>query len=217
MSLISAIRTVFTLGRGVRRGISELTVASDPLELFGQWFREAKRSAILLPEAMTLATSTRGGAPSARLVLLKDFDERGFVFYTNFGSLKARDLESNPHAALVLHWPVLQRQIRIEGVATRLDQGESAAYFATRPRGSQIGAWASRQSAALPTREDLDRRVRELEAEYEGREIPLPPFWGGYRVAPVRYEFWQGRDNRLHDRLQYDWIDEGWRVTRLYP
>jgi pyridoxamine 5'-phosphate oxidase len=217
VSLIANIRTVFTLGRGVRKGISELSVASDPLELFAEWFREARQSAILLPESMTLSTCTASGAPSARMVLLKGFDERGFDFYTNFESRKATELEENPRAALVLHWAVLQRQVRIEGVTERMDPEAAAEYFRTRPRGSQIGAWASAQSAVLATRGELEARVRELEEEYAGKEIPLPPFWGGYRVKPERIEFWQGRASRLHDRLQFERDGDEWTLTRLYP
>ncbi len=166
---------------------------------------------------MTVATATSDGAPSARMMLLKAVEARGFVFYTNYESRKAGELLANPRAALVFHWPVLQRQVRVEGAATRLTHAESEAYFRTRPRGSQLGAWASRQSAELPARAELDRRVQEQEQRFAGQDVPLPPFWGGYRLTPSVIEFWQGRINRLHDRLRYTRTPSGWTVTRLYP
>lgn len=166
---------------------------------------------------MTVATATNNGAPAARMMLLKGVDSRGFVFYSNYESRKAGELLANPRAALVFHWAVLQRQVRVEGGVTRLTPDESEAYFRTRPRGSRIGAWASKQSAALPGRGELDGRVREYEQRFADREVPLPPFWGGYRLAPAVIEFWQGRVNRLHDRLRYTRTDGGWSVSRLYP
>jgi pyridoxamine 5'-phosphate oxidase len=166
---------------------------------------------------MTVATATPDGAPSARMMLLKDVDQRGFVFYTNYQSRKAGELLANPRAALVFHWPVLQRQVRVEGAVARLPQPESETYFRTRPRGSRIGAWASRQSTELATRAELDQRVREYEARFAGQDVPLPPFWGGFRLTPSAIEFWQGRVNRLHDRLRYTRVGGGWAVTRLYP
>ncbi|MBZ0269157.1 pyridoxamine 5'-phosphate oxidase [bacterium] len=217
MNLITAFRTALTLGRGVRHGISELTAAPDPLVLFAEWFRAARESAIYLPESMNLSTATSDGAPSARMVLLKGFDASGFVFYTNYESRKAKELAANPRCALTLHWAVLQRQVRIEGTATRMTTAESEAYFRTRPRGSQLGAWASKQSAVLTTREELDVVVKKMERTWDGKEIPLPPFWGGYRVAPSGIEFWQGRADRLHDRLRYDAADGAWTVKRLSP
>lgn len=217
MALISKIRALVTLGQGMASGISELTVAEDPIMLFNDWFSKAKRSGIFLPEAITLATATKEGIPSARMMLLKAVDARGFVFYTNFGSRKGTELRENPHAALVVHWPTLQRQVRVEGSAERLSSDESQAYFSTRPRGSQIGAWASQQSSPVTSRVELEQRFRDYEHKFQGREVPLPDFWGGFRLRPVSIEFWQGRLNRLHDRLRY--TNEGgcWNVTRLYP
>lgn len=217
MSLRSTLRALVTLGRGVTKGLDELTAADDPIRLFTRWFDDAKRAGIFLPDAMTLATATPDGVPSARMMLLKGVDERGFVFYTNYESRKAGDLAANPPGALVVHWAILERQVRVEGRVERLSEAESAAYFRTRARGSQIGAWASRQSAPLSSRAELERRFEDADRRYAHDEVPLPPFWGGYRLRPERIEFWQGRLNRLHDRLQYDRDGDRWRVTRLYP
>ena len=220
MSLKSKLRILFTLGQGVRglaRGLSEKDAGPDPFRLFGDWFSQAEASGIALPEAMTLATASKAGVPSARMVLLKGFDDRGFVFYTNYDSRKCHDLDENPRAALVCHWLVMQRQVRIEGMAERASTEEAAAYFRTRPRGSQISAWASTQSAALDDAHELTRRVREYEEKFAGTDVPPPPFWGGYRIVPERIEFWQGRANRLHDRLCYERTENGWQVRRLYP
>jgi pyridoxamine 5'-phosphate oxidase len=151
------------------------------------------------------------------MVLLKSFDPNGFVFFTNYGSRKAAELDANPHAALLFHWTLLQRQVRIEGSVSKVSQEESYEYFSSRPRGSRIGAWASSQSTYLESRATLENRVREMEARFPGEEVPLPPFWGGYRLAPKSMEFWQGRVNRLHDRLRYDREDNRWSITRLYP
>ena len=192
-------------------------LSQDPLELFEHWFAEAKRAGVEVPEAMTLATATGGGVPSARMVLLKGADEDGFVFYTGYGSRKSEELEQNPRAALVFYWRPLGRQVRVEGSVERVSEPESAAYFATRPRGSQLAAWASQQSRPLGSREELDRRYAELEREYEGRDVPLPPHWGGYRLHPEAIEFWEHRENRLHDRLRYTRAREGWKVERLSP
>jgi pyridoxamine 5'-phosphate oxidase len=217
MSILSTVRAILTLGRGVTVGLTELEAGPDPIALFRDWFGAAGRAGIFMPEAMTLATATADGAPSARMVLLKGFDERGFVFFTNYGSRKAAELEENPRAALVLHWPVLERQVRIEGVVARVTNDESVAYFRTRPRGSRIGAWASEQSRPLESRELLEARVREMEGRYPGDDVPLPEFWGGYRLSPQRIEFWQGKANRLHDRLLYEHDGDGWKVVRLFP
>ncbi len=218
MSLIGRIRTLFTLGRGMATGLTELRAGPDPIALFADWFAAARRSGIFLPESMTLATSTKDGVPSARMMLLKDFGHQsGFVFYTNYESRKSAELLENPQAALVMHWPILERQVRVEGTVEKLSHEESEAYFRTRTRGSRLGAWASQQSAELESREALERRYREHDEQYRGEEVPLPPFWGGYRLIPQRIEFWQGRLNRLHDRLCYTQDGDGWKVTRLYP
>ena len=192
-------------------------LSQDPLELFEHWFAEAKRAGVEVPEAMTLATATGGGVPSARMVLLKGADEDGFVFYTGYGSRKSDELEQNQRAALVFYWRPIGRQVRVEGLVERVSEPESAAYFATRPRGSQLAAWASQQSRPLRSREELDRRYAELEREYEGRDVPLPPHWGGYRLHPEAIEFWEHRENRLHDRVRYTRAREGWKAERLSP
>jgi pyridoxamine 5'-phosphate oxidase len=217
MSLKSSIKTVVTLGRGVAVGIPPAAESADPIELFATWFQAAQDAGILLPESVALATASPDGEPSARMVLLKHADSTGFVFFTNYGSQKSRELDANPRAALCFHWAVLQRQVRVTGVVARVTADESSAYFATRARGSQIGAWASKQSQELERREDLERRVQDLELEFAGREVPPPPFWGGYRLSPERIEFWQGRADRLHDRLVFTRAPGGWTASRLYP
>lgn len=217
MSLRSNLRLIFSLGRGLTRGLPDADPGLDPIQLFGQWFAAARKAGILLPEAMTLATASADGAPSARMVLLKGFGEDGFEFYTNLGSRKADELTANPRAALCFHWGVLQRQVRVEGDVTQLSRETSAAYFRTRPRGSQVGAWASRQSQTLEQREMLVRRVREIETRFEGGEVPLPDFWGGFRLHPQYIEFWQGRADRLHDRLLFQREGDGWSSQRLHP
>ena len=176
---------------------------TDPIGRFREWFREAQRAGVTVPEAMALSTATEEGHPSARMVLLKGADDDGFVFYSGYESRKAGELGSNPRAALVFYWQLLGKQVRVEGTVERVSEAESTAYFATRPRGSQLAAWASQQSQALGSREELEHRYAEVEREYEGREVPLPPHWGGYRLKPDMMEFWQGRLNRLHDRFRY--------------
>lgn len=198
-------------------GLAEHDVDRDPFAQFAKWFGEAQSAGVREPNAMTLATAGADGAPSARVVLLKGFDARGFVFYTSYESDKARDLADNARAALVFAWLELERQVRIEGAVTRVDRAETEAYFRMRPRASQIGAWASAQSRALASRDDLDARVAELAAEYEGREVPAPPHWGGYRVLPTRIELWQGRPSRLHDRIVYTRRGDVWTIARLSP
>jgi pyridoxamine 5'-phosphate oxidase len=217
MSLKSSIRTAVTLGKGVLLGLPDAAEDRDPIDLFGEWYEAARESGLFMPDAMALATADAGGAPSVRMVLLKRFDQRGFAFYTNYGSRKATELEENPRAALCLYWGVLERQVRIEGPVTRMSEDESAAYFATRARGSRIGAWASEQSHPLETRADLEARVNEMDMRYPGNDVPLPPFWGGYLVRPERIEFWQGRADRLHDRLVFRREPTGWSTERLYP
>ena len=217
MNTRSVFRRIFTLGRGVVGGLSEAAAGGEPLALFAEWFEEAKYSGIFLPEAMSIATATRDGKPSVRMMLLKSFDARGFVFFSNYDSRKGDELDENPRAAMCLHWAVLERQIRIEGVVSRLSADESHAYFSSRGRGSRIGAWASRQSSPLEGRQQLRHQIREFEEKFRGQDVPLPPFWGGYRLAPERIEFWQGRVNRLHDRIAFIREAEGWRRVRLAP
>ena len=217
MSLKSSIRTIKTLGKGVVVGIPEAAADRDPLELFHEWFEAARESGLHLPESMSLATATPEGMPSVRMVLLKAYDERGFVFYTNYESRKAKELEANPRAALCLHWNVLERQVRLEGTVERVSHEESVRYFSTRARGSRIGAWASKQSEPLSGRKELEDRVRKYDDEYAGEDVPLPPFWGGYRLRPERIEFWQGKADRLHERLLFERDGDGWSTLRLYP
>jgi len=189
----------------------------DPLRQFAVWYGEAEAAGIAQPDATALATVSADGRPSLRMVLLKGHSARGFDFYTNHESRKARELGINPRAALAFHWQPLRRQVRIEGSVTRIPEPESAAYFATRPRGSQIAAWASPQSAVVPSRAALDQLYEETAARFGSGKIPPPPFWGGYRLAPVVVEFWQGRENRFHDRIRYDRGGGDWTLTRLAP
>jgi pyridoxamine 5'-phosphate oxidase len=217
MSILSKIRALYTLGRGVVRGIPELSPGEDPITMCRAWIEDARQAGIFLPERVNLATATKDGAPSARMMLHKGVDDRGFVFYTNYQSRKSRELEENPRAALTFHWSILERQIRVEGTVERVSQEESETYFGSRPRGSRIGAWASNQSSPAQSREELERRFREYDKKYPGEKVPLPPFWGGWRLKPERIEFWQGRLDRMHDRLRYERKEDGWEVTRLQP
>ncbi len=190
----------------------------DPIVQFEEWFTFARDAKICLPEAMTLATASTDGVPSARIVLLKEISQEGFVFFTNYQSRKGGELELNPRAALVLHWATLERQIRVEGQVERISSEESKAYYNSRPRGSRIGAWASHQSQRLENRSVLEKRVSHYEQINSGEEIPLPPHWGGFRVIPERIEFWQGRESRLHERLVFTRQPSGdWDTHLLFP
>ncbi|MEU5305848.1 pyridoxamine 5'-phosphate oxidase [Streptomyces noursei] len=203
-------------------GIAESDLAASPYDQFGRWFKDAAVAGLHEPNAMVVSTADAAGRPSSRTVLLKAFDERGFVFFTNYTSRKGRELAENPHVSLLFPWHPLARQVIVIGTAERIGRDETAAYFRTRPHGSQLGAWASEQSAPIASRDELERAYEELAARYpEGEQVPAPPHWGGYRVTPETVEFWQGRLNRLHDRLRY--VREGdpeagqWRVERLAP
>ena len=198
--------------------LREQDVDADPVRQFQAWFAEAREAGARDPEAAAVATATRDGAPSARMVLVKQVDERGFLFFTNYDSHKARDLETNPRAALLFHWDVLGRQVRVEGAVQRVSRDETEAYARSRARGSQVSALASVQSRPVESRQVLEDRVAEIAAEYEGRELPVPEGWGGYRVNPEIIEFWQHRADRLHDRLRYCLTASGgWKLERLQP
>lgn len=200
------------------RGLSEGDLDPSPFAQFEHWLREAMENGVPEPNAMALATATSDGAPSARMVLLRGFDARGFVFYTNYESRKGQELAENPRAALVFHWAELGRQVRVAGRVERVSQEESDAYFLSRPRGSRLGAWASQQSSVIAGREVLEEQLREIEAEFPGEEVSRPAFWGGYRVIPDSIEFWQSRPSRLHDRLRYACQADGtWAIERLSP
>lgn len=199
------------------QSLREDDVDSNPIRQFAAWFEAAREAGVREPEAMAVASATRDGFPSVRMVLLKRFDEHGFVFFTNYGSRKGRELTTNPQAALLFHWDVLGRQVRIEGPVQRLSPEESAQYVRSRARGSQLSALASPQSQVVESRQWLEERVRELAARHQGADPPLPENWGGLRVAGERFEFWQHRSDRLHDRLRYCPDGRGWRVERLAP
>jgi pyridoxamine 5'-phosphate oxidase len=211
---VAQMRKEYTLSGLHRRDLSP-----DPLEQFKLWFEESVRTAgDREPNAMTLATASRGGEPSARVVLLKGFDARGFIFFTNYESRKAQQLAENPRAALNFHWPWLERQIQMEGIVQKIGREDSKAYFDRRPIESRLGAIVSKQSSVIQSREILEERLSALKAEIQGGDPPLPEFWGGYRLVPQRFEFWQGRENRLHDRLLYSQCADGsWKIDRLSP
>lgn len=200
-----------------RESLSETSVENDPFDQFSIWMNEALASEIIDANAMTLSTVDAECRPSSRVVLLKGFSKAGFTFFTNYESKKARDLAVNPNAAVHFFWAELERQVIISGTTTMTSREESESYFKSRPIESRLGAWASKQSSVLLSREDLERRVEELRAEFDGQEIPLPPFWGGYRLVPNRFEFWQGRASRLHDRICYEFRDGRWEIFRLSP
>lgn len=199
-------------------GLLEKDLARDPFQQFEKWFQEAEAAKVVEPNAMTLATATADGRPAARTVLLKGLDGRGFVFYTNYESRKGRELLANAHATLVFPWLALERQVIVEGTVSQVSREETDAYFHSRPRASQLGAWVSRQSSIIPDRAVLENEMKTLEAKYAGATVPLPLHWGGYRVTPKTVEFWQGRRSRLHDRLRYRRAaNGGWTVERLAP
>lgn len=199
-------------------GLHEKDLAKDPFRQFERWFQEAEAAKVIEPNAMSLATVGRDGRPSVRTVLLKSVDGRGFVFFTNYDSRKGQDLAGNPHASLLFPWLALERQVVVEGSVTQVSREESEAYFHSRPRASQLGAWVSQQSSVIPGREMLEEGFKAVDKKYAGEAVPLPPRWGGFRLSPERVEFWQGRRSRLHDRLAYRRDPEGgWIVERIAP
>jgi pyridoxamine 5'-phosphate oxidase len=217
MTFLEKIRCLLTFGQGVALPLPEISVNQDPIDLFTLWFNDAQKSGILLPEAMSLSTCGNDGQPSSRMVLLKEFDQQGFVFYTNYHSRKSQQLIENPNVSLLFHWNVLQRQIRIEGDVEKVSATQSARYFHSRDRGSQIGAWASKQSHRLHKDDELKSQVDFYTQKFANQEVPLPEFWGGWRVKPRYIEFWQGRASRLHDRICFEKQDDTWQQFKLNP
>jgi pyridoxamine 5'-phosphate oxidase len=210
---VADLRKDYTL-----QGLSKTEVDPNPFIQFKKWFEQALAAQLPEPNAMTLATATSDGKPSARMVLLKDFDERGFAFFTNYNSHKGQELGENPQASLVFWWAELERQIRISGSVEKVSPTESDDYFNVRPASSRLGAWVSNQSEVIASREVLEQRMQEFQRQYENQEIPRPPHWGGLRVIPTEIEFWQGRSSRLHDRLLYTRLNDGsWKIERLSP
>ena len=210
---IADLRKDYTL-----QSLSEKDVNSNPFIQFRQWFDQALAAQLPEPNAMTVATATLNGQPSARIVLLKGFDQRGFIFYTNYNSHKAQELAENPQASLVFWWAELERQVRICGSVEKVSENESDEYFYSRPLNSRLGAWASEQSQVIKSREVLEQRMQELQIQYQNQDVKRPAHWGGLRVIPTEIEFWQGRSNRLHDRLLYTRLDDGsWKIQRLSP
>ncbi|WP_440876399.1 pyridoxamine 5'-phosphate oxidase [Thalassotalea sp. PLHSN55] len=217
MTLYEKLRCLLTFGQGVALPLPEISPETQPLALFEQWFKEANQSGILLPESMSVSTCSADGQPSSRMVLLKEYDQDGFVFYTNFGSRKSQELEYNNKISLLFHWNVLQRQIRIEGKVERVSQAQAEQYFHSRDHGSQVGAWASKQSEKLAYPDELKERVKHFKTKFSQGEVPLPEFWGGWRVKPRYIEFWQGRASRLHDRICFEKQDDSWQQFKLHP
>lgn len=208
----SALRREYATGE-----LLESIVAADAMEQFGRWFADAQRAAVPEPNAMTVATVDGGGKPSARIVLMKGFDSRGIVFYTNYQSRKGQELAGNPAVSAVFFWEALERQVRFEGTVEQVSRAETETYFASRPRASQIGAWVSQQSSVLTSRAELEQLETKIRHRFDGQDIPAPPHWGGYRILPRTIEFWQGRRSRLHDRLLYTYDGQRWAIQRLAP
>lgn len=197
--------------------LTKKTVLKDPFKQFEYWFNEALTAELLEPNAMTLATASKEGLPSARTVLLKHFDEQGFTFFTNYGSKKSKQIEENPNVALLFAWLPLQRQVKIEGVVEKISTVESLNYFLSRPQGSQLGAWVSEQSSVISSRSVLANKLEEMKQKFKNGKIPLPSFWGGFKVIPSKIEFWQGQPSRLHDRILFTLVNDEWKIERLAP
>lgn len=204
-------------GEKYKSQLVESNIDHNPFNQFNLWMKEALDAKIIHANAMTLATVNKKGVPSARTILLKELDDSGFVFYTNYESEKAQELNENPNASLVFYWKEFERQVRITGIVEKISRKESETYFKSRPLESKLGAWASKQSEEIPNRDYLVNKYNEVKEKFKGTEIPLPPFWGGYRLLPNIFEFWQGREMRLHDRIKYEKVENGWRILRLSP
>ena len=217
MTLFEKLRCLLTFGQGVALSLPEISTNTTPEQLFEKWFDEANNSGILLPESMSVSTCNADGQPSSRMVLLKSYDDKGFVFFTNYASRKSHELAENNKVALLFHWNVLQRQVRIEGIVEKVSVEESANYFHSRDKGSQIGAWASKQSQKLSHDDELKERMNHYQEKFSQGEVPHPEFWGGWRVKPQYIEFWQGRANRLHDRICFEKENEQWTQHKLHP
>ena len=217
MTFLEKIRCLFTFGQGVALPLPQIPADASPMPLFKTWFDDAQSAGILLPESMSVSSCNKEGQPSSRMVLLKDHDEQGFVFFTNYGSRKSQDFEENNKVALLFHWNVLQRQVRIEGTVEKVSTQESEQYFHSRDKGSQTGAWASKQSTKLSHDEELKDRMKHFQEKFGDGEVPLPEFWGGWRIKPTNIEFWQGRANRLHDRICFEKEGDDWVQHKLHP
>ena len=204
-------------GEKYKNQLVESKIDHSPFNQFNLWMKEALDAKIIHANAMTLATVNKKGVPSARTILLKELDDSGFVFYTNYESEKAQELNENPNASIVFYWKEFERQVRITGIVEKISREESETYFNSRPLESKLGAWASKQSEEIPNRDYLVNKYNEVKEKFKGTEIPLPPFWGGYRLFPNIFEFWQGREMRLHDRIKYEKVENGWRILRLSP